>query len=209
MTSRCSAASATVVTSTPSEVVWLVPALGDGTRPKLAFIPTRPENDAGMRVEPPPSLAVANGTSPAATAAAVPPLEPPGVRLRSQGLRATPSALDRVYCRVPNSGALVLPNGMAPAARRRATCTESAATGPSPRNSIEPWEVGMPAQSSRSFTPKGTPASGPTASPAAIRASTAAAAARAPSGSRWTKALRASLPASMAARHRSSSSVAE
>ena len=43
-----------------------------------------------MRIEPPPSLAWAIGNMPAATAAAAPPLEPPGERSRSQGLRVTP-----------------------------------------------------------------------------------------------------------------------
>ena len=40
-----------------------------------------------MRIEPPPSLAVARGAMPDASAAAEPPLEPPGVRSRFQGLR--------------------------------------------------------------------------------------------------------------------------
>ena len=43
-----------------------------------------------MRIEPPPSVAVAMGASPAATAAAEPPLEPPGVNSRFQGLRVVP-----------------------------------------------------------------------------------------------------------------------
>ena len=43
-----------------------------------------------MRIDPPPSLAWANGTMPAATAAADPPLEPPGVRDVSHGLRVGP-----------------------------------------------------------------------------------------------------------------------
>ena len=43
-----------------------------------------------MRIEPPPSAAGAIGTRPAATAAAEPPLEPPGLRCGSQGLRVTP-----------------------------------------------------------------------------------------------------------------------
>jgi hypothetical protein len=47
--------------------------------------------EAGVRIEPPPSLAVQNGTMPADTAALDPPLDPPGVRLGSQGLRVTPS----------------------------------------------------------------------------------------------------------------------
>ena len=44
----------------------------------MGLIPTSPHSDAGMRIEPPPSVAVATPTSPAATAAAEPPLEPPG-----------------------------------------------------------------------------------------------------------------------------------
>jgi hypothetical protein len=101
-------------------------------RPKLGLWPTRPLKDAGMRVEPPPSLAVARGTSPPATAAALPPLEPPGVRVGSHALRVVPQALVRVNCSVPNSGAAVLPIGMAPAARRRATWIESWSTGGRP-----------------------------------------------------------------------------
>ena len=41
-----------------------------------------------MRTEPPPSLPCATGASPAATAAAAPPLEPPAIRSRSHGVRA-------------------------------------------------------------------------------------------------------------------------
>src|SRR3546814_1747681 len=89
-------------------------------RPWLGFIPTRPLNPAGMRVDPPPSLAVPHGMSPAATAAAVPPDDPPGVRLGSHGLRVMPHARVLVKLRVPNSGAAVLPIGTAPAARNRA-----------------------------------------------------------------------------------------
>src|SRR5699024_8065899 len=40
-----------------------------------------------FRRDPPPSLPWATGASPAATATAAPPLEPPGVRVVSQGLR--------------------------------------------------------------------------------------------------------------------------
>src|SRR5437867_10743729 len=118
-------------------------------RPWLGLCPTSPLNDAGMRVEPPPSLAVANGTTPAATAAADPPLDPPGVRSGFHGLRVVPHALLRVYWMLPNSGAAVFPTGTAPAARSRATWMESSATGPRPLKSSEPRDVGMPAQSSR------------------------------------------------------------
>ena len=53
-------------------------------RARVGFIPTRPQHDAGIRMEPPPSLAWATGTIPAATAAAEPPLEPPDERFVAQ-----------------------------------------------------------------------------------------------------------------------------
>src|SRR5215211_8256546 len=90
---------------------------GCGMRPWLGLKPTRPANEAGMRVEPPPSLAVASGTAPAATAAADPPDDPPGVRLGSQGLRVTPWRFVRVQLIPPNSLAVVRPTRTAPAAR--------------------------------------------------------------------------------------------
>jgi hypothetical protein len=43
-----------------------------------------------MRMEPPPSLALATGTMPLATAAAAPPLDPPAVNDVFQGLRVGP-----------------------------------------------------------------------------------------------------------------------
>ena len=57
-------------------------------RPRDTLIPNSPQTLAGMRTEPPPSLPCAKGTSPAATAAPAPPLEPPAERLRSHGVRA-------------------------------------------------------------------------------------------------------------------------
>ena len=61
-----------------------------GSRPREGFNPTRPQQDAGIRIEPPPSLACAIGTTPAATMAADPPLDPPAERLVSHGLRVGP-----------------------------------------------------------------------------------------------------------------------
>jgi hypothetical protein len=43
-----------------------------------------------MRTEPPPSVPIAAAARPAATAAALPPLEPPGERFGSCGLRVAP-----------------------------------------------------------------------------------------------------------------------
>ena len=63
-----------------------------------------------MRVEPPPSLAWAIGTMPAATAAAEPPDEPPGVRVGSHGLRVgAERGAARSSARIPNSGRFVMP----------------------------------------------------------------------------------------------------
>ena len=56
-----------------------------GTRPKLGLSPTLPQNAAGMRTEPAPSVPTPSGPSPAATAAAAPPDEPPGVLSGSTG----------------------------------------------------------------------------------------------------------------------------
>ena len=54
-------------------------------------MPTSPQHDAGPRIEPPPSLACATGTMPAATAAAEPPLDPPGVYPGFHGFWVGPS----------------------------------------------------------------------------------------------------------------------
>ena len=70
-----------------------------------------------MRIEPPPSLACAAGTMPAATAAAEPPLEPPGESAGSHGLRVGPYSADSVTGSRPNSGVLVLPKITRPARR--------------------------------------------------------------------------------------------
>src|SRR6478735_7860825 len=67
------------------------PGFADTQRPRLGLKPNTPHADAGMRIEPPASLACASGTMPAATAAAAPPEEPAAERERSQGLWVTPS----------------------------------------------------------------------------------------------------------------------
>ena len=63
-----------------------------GVIPRLGFMPNRPQHDAGMRIDPPPSPPLASGTKPAATAAAEPPLEPPGECASDQGLRVGPNS---------------------------------------------------------------------------------------------------------------------
>ena len=96
----------------------LPPAAGCiGTRPKVGFRPTSPQKLAGMRIEPAPSEPSASGANPAATAAAPPPVDPPGVRVRSHGLRDSPNRALSVEPRQANSGRLVRPTKIAPAAR--------------------------------------------------------------------------------------------
>ena len=129
-----------------------------------------------MRIEPAPSTASAAGTRPAATAAPEPPLEPPGVRSTSHGLRVTPQVTDSVNGHSPSSGIVVLPTITAPAARRRRTTSESAAAGTS--NAPVPRLVTSPAMSTSSLIAIGTPSSG-ARSPSARRRSAASASASA------------------------------
>lgn len=64
----------------------LFKVLGYEPEELLGRRPTTPQNAAGCRIDPPVSVPRAKGTSPAATAAADPPEDPPGTRVRSQGL---------------------------------------------------------------------------------------------------------------------------
>ena len=87
--SRKAAASRTVRASGPGAQAGDVAVEGAlHTRPRDGLMPNRPLMPAGMRIEPPPSLPCANGSIPAATAAAAPPLEPPASRVGSHGHRA-------------------------------------------------------------------------------------------------------------------------
>ena len=73
-------------------------------------MPTMPQSAAGWRMEPPVSLPRAQSASPAATAAAEPPLEPPGTVARSQGLCVVWNAEFSVEEPMANSSRLVLPS---------------------------------------------------------------------------------------------------
>src|SRR5205814_1680155 len=78
-----------------------------GVRPRVGFRPTSPQQAAGMRIEPAPSLPCASGTARAATSAAAPPLDPPTPRSGAHGLRVIPYRFDSVAKLRPNSGAVV------------------------------------------------------------------------------------------------------
>lgn len=114
--------SATVRVRTPSLTRGVSPASGPGEiLPLDGLSPTRPQQAAGIRSEPPPSPPWATGTPPAATAAADPPEEPPGVRDVSHGFRVGPVRRGSVVGRMPNSGMVVRPMGMNPASFSRLT----------------------------------------------------------------------------------------
>ena len=120
---------------------------------------------------------------PAATAAAAPPLEPPGVRSVSHGFRTGPKRRGSDTGRIPNSGMLVLPTITKPASRSRRTRKASWPGTKSPKTS-DPIVYGIPATGEVSLIAIGTPANGRGSS-----APMPSAAAMAPSASTWVKAL--------------------
>ncbi len=154
----------------------------------LCLKPTTPLHAAGMRVEPPPSVATAIGTSPAATATAEPPEEPPEVRSARHALRVRPNSGASVRHCWPNSGVVVFPTTIAPARFSRAT--ESASSSGTWSLKIRlPQVVRMPAVGTRSFTAIGTPCKGPSAFPRITACSAARAAASACSSATVMNAL--------------------
>src|SRR2546426_3001033 len=76
-------------------------------------------------MEPPVSVPSEPAASPAATAAAGPPEEPPGTRVRSQGLRVTLSAECSVDEPIANSSMFDLPSITAPALTSRSVTVAS------------------------------------------------------------------------------------
>src|SRR5689334_19960234 len=62
----------------------------DGMRPGVGLSPQMPLKCAGTRIEPPPSLPTPAMEHPEAIAAASPPLDPPELQDKSQGLLVFP-----------------------------------------------------------------------------------------------------------------------
>src|SRR5687768_2898794 len=152
------------------------------TRPYVGFNPTTPQNDAGCRIDPPVSEPNASGTHWAATAAADPPLDPPGVVSRFHGLCTGPYAEFSFDDPIANSSQFVLPTITAPAASSRVT-TVASYGGMNESRIFDEAVVRMPRTHMLSFSAIGTPASGPRRSPAARWRSMAAARASARSPS--------------------------
>src|SRR5215470_19540568 len=80
-----------------------------GTRPNVGLMPATPQSAAGIRMEPPVSVATAAGTSPAATAAADPPLEPPQMKSGLCGFLVPEPLGSTVVMPQPNSCERVSP----------------------------------------------------------------------------------------------------
>ena len=140
-----------------------------------------PQKCAGIRIDPPPSLPVARGHRDAATAAAAPPLDPPGVQSGFQGLAPSPPSRFWQVPTMANSGTLVLPRMTAPAFRTRST-TAASRSGTRSLNTSEPAVVRIPRVIWLSLIETGNPCSGPSASPRAIAFSAALALSIASSG---------------------------
>mmetsp|Transcript_86758 Transcript_86758/g.246041 ORF Transcript_86758/g.246041 Transcript_86758/m.246041 type:complete len:230 (+) Transcript_86758:962-1651(+) len=170
--------------------------------PRVGLTPKHPVREQGIRMEPPPSDDVAHGTMRAATAAALPPDEPPGERSRAHGFRDGGPRRFLVTAEKPSAEVLVFPTTMAPARRRRPTWTESRTAGAA-GDVCRPLVVGMPRTSSRSLTAMGTPASGPTWPPRRSAAACAAASALASSCATCRKAHTEGSRSAIRARHAS------
>src|SRR5262245_15390933 len=120
MTSRMAALSRTVRVSTPSVELPPQPSAAPGPwliRPRVGLSPHSPHALAGIRIEPPPSLACATATMPLATAAAEPPDEPPLECSTFHGFREGGKLFGSVVTVVPSSGTLVRPRATNPACR--------------------------------------------------------------------------------------------
>ena len=104
----------------------------------------------GIRSEPAVSVPVAAGVMPAASAAAEPPLEPPGERSSARGLPTW-----SVVPPIANSCVWVWPSSTMPAAASRIQTSLSRA-GVSSSSRLDAVS-GLPATANRSLRPTGTP----------------------------------------------------
>src|SRR5947209_2752381 len=109
-------------------------------------------------MDPPVSEPRARAEKPAATAAALPPLDPPGTRVGSCGFRVGPKAEFSVDEPMANSSRFVLPRITAPADRSRVT-TVASYCGRQPSRIRDEHVVGTPLVQMLSLSATGTPAS--------------------------------------------------
>src|SRR6266545_2666596 len=129
-------------------------------RPRLGFRPTSPQHAAGIRIEPPPSLACAIGTTPEATSTAAPPDDAPHEKSVCHGLRVGSASANSVVALNPNSGSRLLPSTVNPAPRYCLANRPCCFAGRAGKAAV-PYPVGMPAIRVLSLTYVGTPRNGP------------------------------------------------
>jgi hypothetical protein len=79
------------------------------TSPCVGLKPTIPQHAAGIRIDPPVSVPSAASTSPAASAAADPPLDPPAIRSGAIGFGTLPKCGFSEVVPYANSCRFVLP----------------------------------------------------------------------------------------------------
>ena len=108
-----------------------------GMRLKVGLRPLTPQNAAGMRTEPPVSVPSASAAAPVASATPEPPLDPPGTRVGSHGLRQVSKCGLVEVMPHANSCVSVLPITIAPASLARRTASASA-LGTWPPKILEP-----------------------------------------------------------------------
>ena len=124
-----------------------------------------------MRIEPPPSPAVARVKRPPATPAALPPDEPPGVRDSFQGFFVAPLRTVRVMLTPPNSLAVVRPNATAPPSLVIRSTWMLVFVAMRSLNGTDASVSGQPFTGSSSLMPSGTPPKGSETSAEAARLS--------------------------------------
>src|SRR3954465_2655302 len=115
-------------------------------------MPTQPHNAAGWRMDPPVSEPSVARHSSAATAAADPPEEPPGIRSRSQGLRVVKKPEFSVELPIANSSMFNRPKIIAPASFNFSTTVALYGERKLPRIFDEQLH-GCPLTASKSFIP--------------------------------------------------------
>src|SRR4029078_7730939 len=82
------------------------------TSPRVGLSPTIPFNAAGTRPDPAVSVPNAKATTPAATATALPELDPPEIRSPPKTLSGAPYGLRVPFSPVANWSRLFLPTGI-------------------------------------------------------------------------------------------------
>src|SRR6478672_11983048 len=116
MTSNSVTASVTVRAIGPI-VSWKITRYEDPVRdttPGVLRTPTRPQNDAGSRIEPPQSVPTPIVARLAAIDAPVPALEPPGSWSSAYGFLVSPLTDEYENHELAKSGSVVLPRITAP-----------------------------------------------------------------------------------------------